>query len=118
MYERQLLDLLERGCAKEVKESELCNWIESDGKTDYNSYQMAINPASMTTPVRVVYNSSLKFRGQSLNTFWSKGPDLLNSLYGVLLRFREDYVATQGDIKKQFYQVRIAKEEQYMQLFL
>ena len=43
---------------------------------------------------------------------------MLNSLHGVLLWFREDYVAAQGNIKKMFYQARTAKDEQYMQFFL
>ena len=72
--------------------------MDSGGKTYYISHQMAVNPTSKTTPVRVVYNSSQKFRGQSLNTYWCKGPDMLNSLHGVLLRFREDYVGAQGAI--------------------
>ena len=64
---------------------------------------MAVNLSLKLTPVRVVYNSSLSWKGQSLNTSWSKGPDMLNSLHGVLLRFREDFVVGQGDIKKMFY---------------
>ena len=79
---------------------------------------MAVNLSSKLNPVRIVYNSSLSWKGQSLNTSCSKGPDMLNSLHGVLLRFREDYIAAQGDIKKMFYQVKIAEDKQYMQLWL
>ena len=46
------------------------------------------------------------------------GPDILNSLHGVLLRFRVDVVAAQGDISKMFYAVRVEKEESMMQLFV
>ena len=79
---------------------------------------MALNPSSKSTPVRVVFNSSQRFRGFSLNTSWELGPDVFNSLHGILLRFRKDYVGGQGDVKKMFYMVRIAKEEQFMQLFM
>ena len=103
IYERQLLDLLERGFTREVTEKELSDWTGSQGKVYYISHQMAVNPSSKSTPVRVVYNSSLSWKGQSLNSSWSKGPDMLNSLHGVLLRFREDYVVAQGDIEKMFY---------------
>ena len=34
------------------------------------------------------------------------------------MRFRNDFVGAQGDIKKMYYMVRIAVEEQFMQLFL
>ena len=97
-----MLDLLE------VSERELSDWTGSGGKVYYISHQMVVNPSSKTTPVRVFYNSSLSWKGQSLNTSWSKVPNILNSLHGILLRFREDFVAAQGDIKKMFYQVRIA----------
>ena len=83
----------------------------------YIAHQMALNPSSKSTPVRVVFNSSQKFRDQSLNSSWELGPDVLNSLHGVLLRFRENYFAALGDVKKMYYMVRITIQEQMMQLF-
>ena len=118
IYERQLLDLIEKKFAREVSKEELEEWIKDGGKAYYISHQVALNPTSKSTPVRVVFNSSQKFRGFSLNTSWELGPDVLNSLHGVLLRFRKDIVGGQGDVKKMYYMVRIAKEEQFMQLFL
>ena len=43
---------------------------------------------------------------------------MTGSLNGILMRFREDLVGAQGDIKKMYYQVRISPEEQMMQLFI
>lgn len=37
-----------------------------------------------------------------LNEYWAKGPDLLNNLLGVLIRFRENKVAFIGGIKKMY----------------
>ena len=101
-----------------MSEKELSDWTEAGGKVYYISHQMVVNPRSKMTPVRVVYNSSLSWKGQSLNTSWSMGPDLLNSLHGMLLWFREDFFTAQGDIEKMFYQVRIMKDKQFMQLWL
>ena len=118
IYECQLLDLIDRGFAREVSEAELDDWIWKGGACYYISHQVAVNPTSKSTPVRVVFNSSQKFKGHSLNSSWALGPDMLNSLHGVLFRFREDHIGGQGDIKKMYYMIRIAKEEQFMQLFL
>ena len=118
IYENQLLDLVKKGFAREVPEEELENWIKDGGKIYYISHQMALNPGSKSTPVRVVFNSSQIYKGYSLNSSWELGPDVMNNLHGVLLRFRKDYIGGQGDIKKMFYMVRIPKEEQMMQLFL
>ena len=101
-----------------MSEQELNEWVDNGGKTYYIAHQVAINPSSKSTPVRVVFNSSQKFRGHSLNSSWELGPDMMNSLHGVLMRLRKDYVGAQGDVAKMFYMVRITLEEQFCQLFL
>ena len=118
VYEKQLKYLLDRGFARKVPEQELQDWIQKGGKMYYIAHQVAFNPTSKTTPVRVVFNSSQKQKGMSLNSSWSLGPDLINSLHGVLMRFRRNYVGAQGDVAKMFYMVRITLEEQFCQLFL
>ena len=50
---------------------------------------------------------SAMFMGKSLNGMLYKGPDLTNSLVGVITRFREDRVAVMADIESMFYQVRV-----------
>ena len=73
---------------------------------------MALNPGSKTTPVRTVFNCSQVFRGYSLNSSLALGPENgLNSLHAILLRFREDEVAAQGDITKQYYMLRIEPDD-------
>ena len=45
--------------------------------------------------------------GKSLNDFLMKGRDLMNSLVGVLLRFRREKIAIVADIETMFYQIRV-----------
>ena len=59
--------------------------------------------------IRIVFNCSLKCQGKSLNDNLYQGPDLTSSLFGVLLRFRQNPVAVIADIQKMFYQVRVPK---------
>ena len=58
-------------------------------------------------PVRVVFDCAYKFKGKSLNDRCMQGPDLLNKLLPVLLRFRQHSIAIQGDIEAMHNQVRI-----------
>ena len=47
-----------------------------------------------------------------------KGPDLLNSLFGVTLRFRENEVAVTGDISKMYHRVLIPQLDQHVHRYL
>ncbi|XP_035985049.1 uncharacterized protein LOC118558666 [Fundulus heteroclitus] len=53
--------------------------------------------------IRVVFDSSAQFNGVSLNDILLSGPDLNNTLLGVLLRFRKEPVAITADIEQMFY---------------
>ena len=77
-----------------------------------------IKPESARTPCRIVFNSSKNYHGHVLNDYWAKGPDLINNLLGVLLRFREDYIALVGDIKKMFHTIKISYVDQHTHRFL
>ncbi|KAK0136962.1 hypothetical protein N1851_026828 [Merluccius polli] len=60
--------------------------------------------------LRVVFDCSAKFRGVSLNDTLLTGPDLINSLLGVLCRFRKEAVAIICDIEKMFHQLYVSLE--------
>ncbi|KAL6459899.1 hypothetical protein MHYP_G00316580 [Metynnis hypsauchen] len=53
--------------------------------------------------IRVVFDSSAQYSGVSLNNVLLTGPDLNNTLLGVLLRFRTESVAVMADIKQMFH---------------
>ena len=66
-----------------------------------------LKPDFESTPCRIVFNSSAKFQGHTLNEYWAKGPDLLNNLLGVLICFRENLITISGDIPKMYQAVKI-----------
>ena len=88
LYEDQLRVLIERGFARKVSKEELDSWTSSGGKIYYISHQVVVVPENKTTPIRVVFNSSQKYMGKSLNECLALGPEIMNSLQGILLRFR------------------------------
>lgn len=68
--------------------------------------------------IRIVFDSSSKFEGVSLNNVLMTGPDSTNNLTGILLRFRRESVAVTGDIEQMFYQFRVnVKHRNYLRFF-
>ncbi|XP_065942625.1 uncharacterized protein [Magallana gigas] len=53
--------------------------------------------------IRVVFDSSCKHDGISLNDVLMLGPDLMNRLDGVLMRFRKEPIAVIADIQQMFF---------------
>lgn len=57
-----------------------------------------VYPPQKPNQIRVVFYSSAKYDGVSLNDVLLSGPDLNNSLLGVLMRFRRENIAVTADI--------------------
>ncbi|XP_056101657.1 uncharacterized protein LOC130080328 [Rhinichthys klamathensis goyatoka] len=53
--------------------------------------------------IRVVFDSNATYKDTSLNNVLLSGPDMNNTLIGVLLRFRKEPVAITADIQQMFY---------------
>jgi len=61
--------------------------------------------------IRIVFDCAARFRGTSLNDQVMQGPNLTNTLVGVLLRFRQEHVAVMADIEAMFNQVMVAEQD-------
>lgn len=57
--------------------------------------------------IRVVFDSSCEFSGVSLNKVLLPGPDLMNNLLGVLMRFRKENVAVMCDVEQMFHSFHV-----------
>ena len=114
-YCEQIQDMITRGVARKLSEVELKSY---SGPIHYVSHHEVMKPDSASTPCRIVFNSSANYMGQNLNEFWLKGPDLLNNLLGVLLRFRENVVGFVGDVRKMYHSVQISEIDQHTHRFL
>ena len=69
--------------------------------------------------VRVVFDSDAKYGGVSLKDVLLSGPDLTDSLLGIILRFRREQVAAIADIQQMFYCFKVNEEHcNYLQFFL
>lgn len=84
------------------------------GPVHYIPHYAVLRPDKESIPVRIVFNSSSVYQGHTLNDYWKKGPDLLNGMFGVVLRFREKEIVVMGDISKMYHRILIPERDQHV----
>ena len=106
--------MFDNGYAEPVPEEEL---LKNEGRTWYIPHHGVYHPQKKDK-MRVVFDCSASYMGVSLHEQLLQGPDLTNSLVGVLLRFRKERVAVVGDIESMFHQVTVpAKDRGCLRFF-
>ncbi|XP_021959017.1 uncharacterized protein LOC110854896 [Folsomia candida] len=88
-------------------------------KDHFLPHRPVFKPVSATTPVRPVFDASCKVgKNPSLNQCLEKGPNMLELIPSILLRFREKKIGIISDIRKAFQMVGVASEDLNFQKFL
>ena len=96
-------DYISKGYAQRVPKEEL----DVDGKPLWYLPHYAVFNPNKPGKLRVVFYCAARYRGTSLNDQLLSGPDLTNSLFGVLVRFRQEPIALSSDIEAMFHQVMV-----------
>lgn len=76
------------------------------------------SPPQKPGSIHMVFDSSAKYFGLSLNDVHLSGPDLNNSLFGVLICFHKEQVAVIGDIQQMFHCFLVCTDYQNLLRFL
>ena len=113
MYSKNMGEYVRKGYAVKVPKKE----IQTVNTCWYLPHHPVVNP-NKPGKVRVVFDAAAKFKGTSLNDMLLTGPDLLNSLIGVLLRFRDFPIAVCADIEAMFHQVKVCEQDTHALRFL
>ena len=113
-YRETIESYAQLGHARKLEESEVS---EPSSKRWYLPHHAVCNP-NKPGKIRVVFDAAAKFSGTSLNDHLLNGPDLLQDLPGLLIRFRERRVAIVGDIEQMFHQVQILQRDRPALSFL
>lgn len=111
-YRNFMEDILKHGDAEEIPHDEI-----NAKNVWYIPHHGVYNPKK-PEKIRIVFDCSARYKGTALNDHLLQGPDLLNSLVGVLCRFREGPIAVMGDIERMFHQFRVNKEDRDYLRFL
>ncbi|XP_055590345.1 uncharacterized protein LOC129742470 [Uranotaenia lowii] len=112
---RQMAEYLQKGYIHKATEEELVSADER--RAWYLPLGVALNPKK-PSKIRIFCDAAARVDGVSLNDMLLTGPDLLSSLPGVLLGFRERAIAICADLMEMFHQVRIRAEDRNSQRLL
>jgi hypothetical protein len=111
-YNSRMVAMKEINLSRKLSDEEIQDY---KGPVHYISHHAALRSDNT---IRIVFNSSSTYQGHRLNDYWQKGPDLLNGLFGVFLRLRENKVAITADISEMYHRVLIPLEDQHVHRFL
>ena len=111
-YADEIVKLCAKGYAEKIPVYEI-----SADRAWYLPHQAVISD-NKPGKIRVVFDCSSKFHGESLNEKCYRGPDLVNKLMHVLLRFRNHEVALSADIEAMYYQVRVTPGDKDLLRFI
>ena len=98
-YSNTIKEDLDKGYVVRVKDAH-----KGESRSDREWYHPVVNP-NKPGKVRRVLNGAAKFHGASLNKSLITGPDLIQNLINILLRFRQHPFAVSADIEGMFFQV-------------
>lgn len=112
-YKGFMHSLFAKGYAVEVPQEQL---DRKDNKVWYVPHHGVYHPKKKK--IRVVFDCTATYQEVSLNGALLQGPDLTNSLIGVLVRFRKEPIAMMADIESMFYQVRVPETDADLLRFL
>ena len=96
-------DLIEKKYTERVPEQQLPT---SNSRIWYIPHHGVYHPKK-PTKMRVVFDCSAQYKGESLNSYLLQGPDLTNQFLGVLCRFRQNPVAFMCDVESMFHQFKV-----------
>ena len=113
-YQNVINDYVAKGHAQKMTEEEV---EATTPKTWYLPHHAVLNP-NKPGKVRVVFDAASKFGGVSLNDKLLTGPDLLNNLVGILMRFRTGKIGIMADVEQMFHQVRVCEADRDSLRFL
>ena len=113
-YDENMQTMLNNGYAELVPE---CDLDLSDGSVWFLPHHPVISE-SRPGKVRIVHDCAAKLAGVNLNNQCFQGPDLVNKLIHVLLRFRQHNLAIMADVQAMYMRVKVPPRDRNALRFL
>ena len=112
-YVEGMQTYIDKGYAEEVVDS----GTENAREQWFIPHHPVVHPRK-PGKVRIVFDCAAKHKRVSLNDVLLQGPDFLNSLFGLLTRFRKERVALVADIEGMYHQIKVHPNDRNILSFL
>jgi hypothetical protein len=114
-YQKGISTDLKKGYIRKLSDEEQ---VEMKSGTHFFLPHFGVRHPDKPEKLRRVLDAAAKSHGTSLNDLLRRGPNNLESLIGVLTRWRVGELAVSADIAEMFSQIKLRKEDQYLTAFL
>lgn len=111
-YRTFMNEIIKRGDAELIPENEI------DKESRWYIPHHGVYHPKKPDKIRVVFDCSAKYQNSCLNDLLLQGPDLINSLNGVLCRFRKGPIAFCCDVEKMYHQFHVTRHHRDYLRFL
>ncbi|UYV69496.1 hypothetical protein LAZ67_6003799 [Cordylochernes scorpioides] len=112
-YDRVFQEWLAEGVIEKVSPEDL------NRNCHYLPHHPVVKANSSTTKIRPVFDASCKDKGNlSLNDCLASGPNVIEQIPAILLKFREKAIGVIADIRKAFLQIEVKEEDRDYLRFL
>ncbi|UYV60621.1 hypothetical protein LAZ67_1001682 [Cordylochernes scorpioides] len=105
-YDRVFQEWLAEGVIEKVSPEDL------NRKCHFLPHDPVVKANSNTTKIRPVFDASCKDKGNlSLNDCLASGPNVIEQIPSILLKFREKAIGVIADIRKAFLKIEVKEED-------
>lgn len=111
-YRTFMNEIIKRGDAELIPENEI------DRESRWYIPHHGVYHPKKPDKIRVVFDCSAEYQDSCLNDLLLQGPDLINSLNGVLCRFRKGPIAFCCDVEKMYHQFHVTEHHRDYLRFL
>ncbi|XP_068208344.1 uncharacterized protein [Palaemon carinicauda] len=117
-YVDKFKKLINDGYMTEVTAEEDAQWKSNGGKVYHICHFTHFNEHSSSTPIRIIFDASVPFKGKAINSLWELPPNLIPPTPTLLLRFQEGNIPVAMDIRKAYFTACHETEESHLHCLL
>jgi hypothetical protein len=99
-YIEEFNKIIESHVLTPVTENEDREWKNAGGKVWYVNHFPVLNESSSSTPLRIVFDPTVSYRGILLDRLWDSPPNLIPDIPKMIHSFREEKIPLGLDISK------------------